>query len=36
MSADTNPSDEADAKILLYAIAVAISLISAVLSLMYL
>ncbi|MCI3952002.1 MAG: hypothetical protein K0R53_1499 [Burkholderiales bacterium] len=35
MSTDTNPSDEADAKILLYAIAVAISLISAVLLLMY-
>ncbi len=36
MSTDTNPPDEADAKILLYAIAVAVSLISAVLLLMYL
>lgn len=36
MSTDTNPPDEADAKILLYAIAVAVSLICAVLLLMYL
>ncbi|MNC86291.1 hypothetical protein D3C83_19380 [compost metagenome] len=36
MSTDTNPPGEADAKILLYAIAVAVALISAVLLLMYL
>jgi hypothetical protein len=36
MSTDTNPRDEADAKIALYGIAVAVSIISAVLFLMYL
>jgi hypothetical protein len=36
MSTDTNPRDEADAKIALYGIAVAVSIISAVVFLMYL